>query len=46
MNLFRIIADLSHTSSKCILVWAIHSNKSAEGKTPLHPLDILPTSEA
>lgn len=28
---FRILADLSHTASKCILIWAIHSNKSAEG---------------
>lgn len=32
LNLFRVIADLSHTASKCILIWAIHSNKSAEGK--------------
>lgn len=31
MNVFRILADLSHTASKCILIWAIHSNRSAEG---------------
>lgn len=30
-NVFRILADVSHTLSKCILIWAIHSNKSAEG---------------
>lgn len=30
-NVFRIMADVSHTASKCILIWAIHSNKSAEG---------------
>lgn len=32
MNVFRILGDLSHTASKCILIWAIHSNQSAEGK--------------
>ncbi|EXJ66624.1 uncharacterized protein A1O5_10295 [Cladophialophora psammophila CBS 110553] len=31
MNVFRILGDVSHTASKCILIWAIHSNKSAEG---------------
>lgn len=31
-NVFRILGDVSHTLSKCILIWAIHSNKSAEGK--------------
>ncbi|KAL9115684.1 MAG: hypothetical protein Q9227_000052 [Pyrenula ochraceoflavens] len=31
MNLFRVLADVSHTLSKCILIWAIHWNKSAEG---------------
>ncbi|MCJ1470879.1 hypothetical protein MMC07_009526 [Pseudocyphellaria aurata] len=31
MNVFRILGDLSHTASKCILIWAIHTNKSAEG---------------
>ncbi|KAI9801867.1 MAG: hypothetical protein M1833_002181 [Piccolia ochrophora] len=31
MNPFRIVGDVSHTLSKCILIWAIHSNKSAEG---------------
>ena len=31
MNVFRILGDVSHTASKCILIWAIHNNKSAEG---------------
>ncbi|EXJ61645.1 hypothetical protein A1O7_02074 [Cladophialophora yegresii CBS 114405] len=31
MNIFRILGDVSHTASKCILIWAIHSNKSSEG---------------
>jgi hypothetical protein len=31
MNPFRILGDVSHTASKCILIWAIHSNRSAEG---------------
>ncbi|RVX72681.1 hypothetical protein B0A52_04079 [Exophiala mesophila] len=31
MNIFRILGDVSHTASKCILIYAIHSNKSAEG---------------
>ena len=30
-NVFRILGDVSHTVSICILIWAIHSNKSAEG---------------
>jgi len=30
-NIFRIIADACHVASKCILIWAIHSNRSAEG---------------
>ncbi|KAJ5574350.1 uncharacterized protein N7459_008777 [Penicillium hispanicum] len=30
-NLFRFVADISHLSSICILIWAIHRNKSAEG---------------
>ncbi|KAI9724285.1 MAG: hypothetical protein M1828_003709 [Chrysothrix sp. TS-e1954] len=30
-NVFRVLADIAHTASKCILIWAIHSNKSAEG---------------
>ncbi|KAK0391728.1 hypothetical protein NLU13_1227 [Sarocladium strictum] len=30
-NIFRIIGDLSHASSKCILIFAIHRNRSAEG---------------
>ncbi|KAL8809230.1 MAG: hypothetical protein Q9200_003592 [Gallowayella weberi] len=30
-NVFRVLGDLSHTVSKCILIWAIHANKSAEG---------------
>lgn len=31
MNVFRILGDVSHTASKCILIWAIHWNKSSEG---------------
>jgi len=31
MNPFRILGDACHTASKCILIWAMHSNKSAEG---------------
>ena len=31
MNIFRILGDVSHTASKCILIWAVFSNKSAEG---------------
>ncbi|EEU34267.1 uncharacterized protein NECHADRAFT_105438 [Fusarium vanettenii 77-13-4] len=30
-NLFRILGDLSHALSKCILIFAIHRNRSAEG---------------
>ncbi|KAJ5095793.1 hypothetical protein NUU61_005149 [Penicillium alfredii] len=30
-NVFRILADTSHLSSICILTWAIHKNRSAEG---------------
>jgi hypothetical protein len=32
MNVFRILGDVSHTISKCILIWAIHWNRSAEGE--------------
>jgi ER lumen protein retaining receptor len=35
-NVFRILADVSHTSSKIILIWAIHSNSSAEGRVCFH----------
>lgn len=38
MNIFRILGDVSHTASKCILIWAIHSNKSAEGVSLLTQL--------
>ncbi|ETS74828.1 hypothetical protein PFICI_13312 [Pestalotiopsis fici W106-1] len=31
MNLFRILGDLSHITSKCILIFAIHQNRSSEG---------------
>lgn len=31
VNVFRILADLAHISSKCILIWAIHWNSSSEG---------------
>ncbi|KAF4469297.1 ER lumen retaining receptor [Fusarium albosuccineum] len=30
-NIFRILGDLSHLLSKCILIFAIHRNRSAEG---------------
>lgn len=38
MNIFRILGDVSHTASKCILIWAIHTNKSAEGVSLLTQL--------
>jgi hypothetical protein len=38
MNVFRILGDVSHTASKCILIWSIHSNKSAEGVSLLTQL--------
>ncbi|KUL88465.1 hypothetical protein ZTR_05441 [Talaromyces verruculosus] len=31
LNIFRVLADLAHISSKCILIWAIHRNSSSEG---------------
>ncbi|KAF9885738.1 hypothetical protein FE257_012623 [Aspergillus nanangensis] len=31
LNVFRVLGDLAHISSKCILIWAIHRNRSAEG---------------
>ncbi|KAJ7113569.1 ER lumen protein retaining receptor-domain-containing protein [Mycena epipterygia] len=31
MNPFRLAGDLAHLASKCILIWSIHQNKSAEG---------------
>jgi hypothetical protein len=34
-NLFHILGDVSHTCSKLILIWAIHSNSSTEGEWPL-----------
>jgi hypothetical protein len=37
-NVFHILGDVSHTSSKLILIWAIHSNSSAEGKLSNLPL--------
>lgn len=40
---FRILGDVSHTLSKCILIWAIHSNKSAEGVSLLTQLLYLLT---
>ncbi|KAF2755446.1 hypothetical protein EJ05DRAFT_467669 [Pseudovirgaria hyperparasitica] len=30
-NVFRILGDATHATSKLILIWAIHSNRSAEG---------------
>lgn len=43
LNVFRVLADLAHISSKCILIWAIHRNSSSEGME-LQPLllHILP----
>lgn len=31
MNIWRILADLTHSLSKCILIFAIHRNRSSEG---------------
>ncbi|KAJ7473646.1 ER lumen protein retaining receptor-domain-containing protein [Mycena galericulata] len=31
LNPFRLAGDLAHLTSKCILIWSIHRNKSAEG---------------
>ena len=31
LNVFRLLGDLAHISSKCILIFAIQRNKSAEG---------------
>lgn len=43
-NVFHILGDVSHTTSKLILIWAIHSNSSAEGKpTPPSPPASPPT---
>lgn len=39
-NVFRVLADLSHLGSICLLIWAIHKNKSAEGKIPLLATDL------
>ncbi|KAJ7113477.1 hypothetical protein C8R44DRAFT_631071 [Mycena epipterygia] len=33
MNPFRLAGDLAHLTSKCILIWSIHQNKSAKGKS-------------
>lgn len=30
-NVFRILGDVSHLGSICVLLWAMHKNKSAEG---------------
>jgi len=38
MNIFRILGDVSHTASKCILIYQIHHNKSAEGVSLLTQL--------
>ncbi|BCS29159.1 ER lumen protein-retaining receptor [Aspergillus puulaauensis] len=27
----RVLADITHLASKCVLIWTIHRNKSAEG---------------
>ena len=31
-NLFRVLGDVSHLASICVLIWAMHRNRSAEGK--------------
>lgn len=38
MNVFRILGDVSHTASKCILIYSIHHNQSAEGVSLLTQL--------
>ncbi|KAK5122566.1 hypothetical protein LTR85_003829 [Meristemomyces frigidus] len=38
MNIFRLLGDLSHTASKCILIYSIHHNRSAEGVSLLTQL--------
>ncbi|KAJ5338118.1 Protein-ER retention receptor [Penicillium brevicompactum] len=37
-NIFRILGDVSHLGSICVLLWAIHKNKSAEGVSLLTQL--------
>ncbi|KAF1825541.1 uncharacterized protein K489DRAFT_378082 [Dissoconium aciculare CBS 342.82] len=37
-NFFHALADISHTASKLILIWAIHNNRSAEGVSLLTQL--------
>ncbi|KAK4193380.1 ER lumen protein retaining receptor-domain-containing protein [Podospora australis] len=37
-NIFRIFADLSHITAKCILIFSIHQNRSAEGVSLLTQL--------
>jgi hypothetical protein len=34
-NVFHTFGDVSHTISKLVLIWAIHSNSSAEGELSL-----------
>jgi hypothetical protein len=31
-NLFRVLGDVSHLASICVLIWAMHRNRSAEGR--------------
>jgi len=38
LNLFRVLGDVAHTASKCILIFAIHRNRSAEGVSLLTQL--------
>jgi hypothetical protein len=40
MNVWRIMADVTHAVSKCILIFAIHRNSSAEG-SPSPPLFLI-----
>lgn len=44
MNVFRILADVTHALSKCILIIAIHRNHSAEGTQPLFFPSLFPIS--
>jgi len=46
MNVFRILADVTHALSKCILIIAIHRNHSAEGMQPPPSLLSSPSSSS
>lgn len=49
-QVFRILGDCSHLLSKCILIFAIHRNRSSEGTQPallplLLPLPLGPSDD-